>query len=105
MVILLDDKGKLCTGDFYCHACNVGNATKESMKMYIERFRKERNSSKELFHALIDKETFTKILKQGVEAYEASEYIRTYLGENLNFITNYFMRLKDMVDKEELRFY
>jgi hypothetical protein len=58
MIILLDDKGKLCTGDFYCHACNVGNATKESMKMYIERFRKERNSllkfPDETFGALID---------------------------------------------------
>ena len=27
----------------YGHACNVGHATKESMKWYIERFRKERN--------------------------------------------------------------
>lgn len=44
MIILLDDKGEFCARDFYCHACNVGNSTKESMKRYIERFRKERNS-------------------------------------------------------------
>ena len=25
MIMLLDDKGKLCTRDFCCHACDVGS--------------------------------------------------------------------------------
>ena len=44
MIMLLDGKGKLCINDFYYQACNVGSATKEPMKRYIDSFRKERNS-------------------------------------------------------------
>jgi hypothetical protein len=33
----------------------------------------------ELLHALTDKETFGKILEQGAEAHEVSEYIKDYL--------------------------
>ena len=59
----------------------------------------------ELLYALKDKETFAKILKQGAEAPEIGGYIRTYLGENQDYILDYFMRIKDRVNMEELRFY
>jgi hypothetical protein len=58
-----------------------------------------------LLYALKDKETFAKILKQGAEAPEIGGYIRTYLGENQDYILDYFMRIKDRVNMEELRFY
>ena len=62
-------------------------------------------NKEELFHALTDKEKFTMILEQGSEAPEVGEYIRTYLAENQDYILDYFMRIKDRVNMEELRFY
>jgi hypothetical protein len=59
----------------------------------------------ELLHALTDKEILTKILEQGAEAPEVSEYIRTYLSENQDYILDYFTHMKDNVNLEELRFY
>ena len=44
MIMFLDDKGKLSTHDYYCYTCDVGDATKELTKRYIDGFRKERNS-------------------------------------------------------------
>ncbi|HZD36837.1 MAG TPA: hypothetical protein VE130_16650 [Nitrososphaeraceae archaeon] len=61
-------------------------------------------NKKELFNALTDKDMLTKILEQGSEA-EASEDIGTYLVENRDNILDYFMKLKDKVDIEELRFH
>jgi hypothetical protein len=58
----------------------------------------------ELFNALTDKDILTKILEQASEA-EASEEISTYLAENRDNILDYFIKLKDKVDIEELRFY
>jgi hypothetical protein len=62
-------------------------------------------NKEELFHALTDNETFTKILEQGTEAPEVGEYIKDYLGENRAYMLDYFMRIKDLVNTEELRFY
>lgn len=62
-------------------------------------------NNEELFHALTDKEILAKILEQGSEAPEAGEYIRTYLTENHNYILDHFMKIKDKVNMEELRFY
>jgi hypothetical protein len=62
-------------------------------------------NKQELLHALTDKETFDKILKQGAEAHEVSEDIKNYLRENQAYILDYFMRIKDQVNAEELRFY
>jgi hypothetical protein len=63
-----------------------------------------RNKEK-LLHALIDKKTFDKILDQGAEASEVSECIKRYLRENRAYMLDYFMRIKDLVNVEELRFY
>ena len=62
-------------------------------------------NKEELLHALTDKETLTRILEQGTEAHEVSEDIRTYLTENQDYILDYFMKMKDNVNLEELRFY
>lgn len=62
-------------------------------------------NKEELFCALTDKETFTKILDQGAEAHDISEYIKDYLRENQTYIHDYFIRIKDLVNAEELRFY
>jgi hypothetical protein len=62
-------------------------------------------NKQELLYALTDKETFGKILEQGAEAQEVNEYIRRYLRENRTSILYHFMKIKDLVDSEELRFY
>jgi hypothetical protein len=62
-------------------------------------------NKEELFHALTDKETFGKILDQGAQAEEVSEDIKSYLRENRTTIFDYFMRIKDLLNIEELRFY
>lgn len=62
-------------------------------------------NKKELVNALTDKETFVKILEQGAEAHEVSEYIKNYLRENRISIHDYFMGIKYLVNTEELRFY
>jgi hypothetical protein len=63
------------------------------------------NNKEELFHALTDQEMFRKILEQGTEAHEVDEYIKSYLRENRAYILDSFLRIKDLVDIEELRFY
>ena len=62
-------------------------------------------SKEELLYVLTDIETFGKILKQGIKAHEVSEDPRNYLRENLPYILDYFMRIKDLINIEELRFY
>lgn len=62
-------------------------------------------NKEELLHALTDKETFVKILEQGAEAQEVGENIKRHLREHRTYIIDYFMRIKDLVTAEELRFY
>jgi hypothetical protein len=76
----------------------LAKARKEDSRIRIQ-------NKEELLHALKDKETFAKILKQGVEAPEVGEYIRNYLAENHDYILDYFTKMKDNVNPEELRFY
>ena len=77
---------------------SLAKARKEDSRIRIQ-------NKEELLHALKDKEIFAKILEQGAEAPEVGEYIRTYLGENQVYILDYFMKIKDIVNLEELRFY
>jgi hypothetical protein len=62
-------------------------------------------NKKELLYALTDKETLAKVLEQGSEAPEVSEAIRTYLAENRDDILDYFMKVQNRVNLEELRLY
>jgi hypothetical protein len=61
-------------------------------------------NKEELLHALSDKVTFSNILDQGAEAHEVGEDIKDYLRENRTNILDYFMRIKNLVNPEELRF-
>jgi hypothetical protein len=62
-------------------------------------------NKEELLHALTDIETLDKILKQGAEAEEVGEDTKRFLRENRATMLDYFMRIKDVVTAEELRFY
>jgi hypothetical protein len=62
-------------------------------------------NKEQLLHAFTDKETFGKILEQGAQAEEVGEDIKRYLMENRTVMLDYFMRLKDIVNTEDLRFY
>ena len=77
---------------------SLAKARKEDSKIRVK-------NKEELLYALTDKKSLTKILEQGTEAHEVGEYIRTYLAENHNYILDYFMKIKDKVSMEELRFY
>lgn len=77
---------------------SLAKARKEDSKIRIR-------NKEELLQALTDKETITKILEQGAEAPEVSEYVRTYLVENRDLVPNHFMNIKDKVNSEELRFF
>lgn len=77
---------------------SLGKAKKDDSKFRIK-------SKEELFRALINIDTFGKILDQGAEAPDISEDIKDYLRENRASILDYFMRIKDLVNAEELRFY
>ena len=62
-------------------------------------------NKQELLHALTNKEILGKILEQGAQASEVGENIKDYLREYLTSILDYFMKIKDQVNAEELRFY
>jgi hypothetical protein len=59
----------------------------------------------ELHHIITNKDTFSKILEQGAEADEVDGDIKDYLRENRGYMLDYFLRIKDKVNAEELRFY
>ena len=77
---------------------SLAKARKEGSRIRVR-------DKEELLYVLKDKEMFAKILKQGAEAPEVGEYIRTYLVENRDNILDHFMKTKDIVNIEELRFY
>ena len=77
---------------------SLAKARKEDSRIRVR-------NKEELLHALTDKKTLTKILEQGTEAPEVSEHIRTYLAENHDYVLDYFMKIKDKMNSEELWFY
>jgi hypothetical protein len=77
---------------------SLTKARKEDSKISIK-------NKAELLNALTDKETFAKMLDQGEETLEESEYLNQYAGQDRDYKINYFMKIKDLVNLEELRFY
>jgi hypothetical protein len=77
---------------------SLAKARKEDSEIGIK-------NKEELLYTLTDKKIFDKVLEQGAEANEISEYIRRYLRENRTYILDYFMEIKDKVNMDELRFY
>jgi hypothetical protein len=95
--INMDDLFKL--GDIaFAAEISLAKARKDDSKIKIK-------NKEELLHALTDIETLDKILEQGAEAEEVDEDIKKYLRENRATMLDYFMRVKDLVTAEELRFY
>ncbi|MGB7633132.1 MAG: hypothetical protein WBL68_05365 [Nitrososphaeraceae archaeon] len=62
---------------------SLAKARKEDSKIRIQ-------NKEELIHALKDKKMFTEILKQGAEAPEVNEYIRTYLAKKSRLYSRLF---------------
>jgi len=60
----------------------------------------------DLLHALTDRDTFTKILKQAADTLRSTEYLKEIsAGQDNNYIVDYFMSIKDKIDLDELRLY
>lgn len=77
---------------------SLAKARKEDSKIRIK-------NKEELLQALTDKDTFVKILDQVNEVLEESEDLRKYAIDDKDYVVKYFMRLKDYVNTEGLRFY
>jgi hypothetical protein len=61
---------------------------------------------KDLLHVLTDRDTFTRILQQADDTLKSTEYLREIAdGQDSNFIADYFMRINDKVNPEELQYY
>jgi hypothetical protein len=111
MIMLLDDKGKLCINDFYCHACDIGSATEEPVKRYIELFRKERVSlltfPDEKFGAEIDrmKECHPHIVEmvhELIEAVKSGDSIATDTINGMRRTKTYKAYPKSLGDENRL---
>lgn len=77
----------------------LAKARKDDSKIQIR-------DKQDLFHALTDKYTFLKILEQADDTLKSPEYLRENSeGQDNDYIVDYFMRIKDKVSLEELRFY
>lgn len=60
----------------------------------------------DLLHALKDRNTFIKILQQANDILKSTEYFREITaGQDANYIADYFMRIRDKITLEDLRFY
>jgi hypothetical protein len=109
--MLLSDKGKLYTDNYYCHACDIGNATNDSMKRYIESFRKDRNSllkfPDETFGARIeelkeDQPNIVLMVQELIEAEEAGDPIFTNLANNMRQTKTFKMYPKSLGNENRL---
>jgi hypothetical protein len=77
---------------------SLAKARKEDSKIRIK-------NKEELLHALTDREALYEILDQGEEVFQGGECLRGYSEEDKDYTVNYFMRIRDKVNPEELRFY
>jgi hypothetical protein len=60
----------------------------------------------DLFHALTDRDTFTKILQQAADTLKGIEYFREISdGQDNGQIVEYFMKIRDKIELDELRLY
>jgi hypothetical protein len=60
----------------------------------------------DLFHALTDRDTLTKILEQAADILKGTDYLREISeGLETDSIVDYFIGIKDRINLEELRFY
>ena len=60
----------------------------------------------DLLHALTDSDIFTKILHQAGNTFKSSEHLKEITaGQDIRYIIDYFSRVKDNINLNELRFY
>jgi hypothetical protein len=60
----------------------------------------------DLLYVLTDRDTFAKILHQADDLHKSTEYFREItVGQDADYIVDYFMRIKDKIALEELKFY
>jgi hypothetical protein len=111
MIMLLSDKRKLDTDNFYCRACDIGTATNDSMKRYIEDFRKERDSflkfPDETVGAHIEEmrkyqPNIVQMVNELVEAVEAGDSIFISLANDMRHTKTYRAYPKSLGDENRL---
>jgi len=62
-------------------------------------------SKGDLYNVLTERKTFIKILEQGEEKLQEIEDLRKYACQDKEYTVEYFMKLKDQINLEEMRFY
>jgi hypothetical protein len=81
------------------------------VEIALARARKEDSKIKimdkqDLFYVLNDRDAFTKILEQAADIHNSTEYFRENpLEQDIDSIIDYFVRIKDKIDLNELRLY
>lgn len=59
-----------------------------------------------LLNALTDRDTFIKILQQADDTLKSTEYLKEISADHdAEYIVDYFIRIRDKIALEELRFY
>jgi hypothetical protein len=76
----------------------LAKARKDDSKIQIR-------DKQDLLHALTDRDTFVKILHQADDTLKSIEYLREISTRQDTYIADYFMRLRNKIALEELRFY
>jgi hypothetical protein len=76
----------------------LAEARKEDSEIRIK-------DKQDLFHALTDRNTFVKILQQSDDSLDCTEYRDITAEQDNNHVVDYFMRIKNYIDVNELRFY
>jgi hypothetical protein len=95
--INVDDLFRLQRMVFFVEIALAG-ARKEDSKIQIR-------DKQDLYHALTDRDAFVKILQQTDDSLNSIEYRDITVGQDNNDIVDYFMRFKNYLDMNELRFY
>ena len=62
-------------------------------------------SKGDLYNVLTERKTFIKILEQGEEKLQEIEDLRKYACQDKEYTVEYFMKLKDQINLDEMRFY
>jgi hypothetical protein len=76
----------------------LAKARKDDSKIQIK-------GKQDLYHAVTNRDTFTKILEQAADTLKSTEYLTEISsGQDVDAVTDYFMGIKDKVSLEELRF-
>jgi hypothetical protein len=106
-----DDDPEAMNSNF--HVDDLFNVEKMAFIVEIELAKARKDDSEiqikdkqDLLHALTDRDTFFKILVQADNIFKSTDYHKQIsLGQDIDFITDYFMGIKDKIDLNELRLY